>query len=65
MLPPLAALPFLPLIDVDSNNAKALRHGRRIVCAGDGLARAAHDDELVAIVSIDGGLAQPETVLAQ
>ena len=64
VLPPLEALPFLPSIAVDADGAAALRHGRQLPCEGSGLARAAHDGDLVAIVSRSGGLGQPQTVLA-
>ena len=62
---PLDALAFLPRVDIDEAAAAALRNGRQIACRATGLARAAHADELIAVVSSDGTSARPETVLAQ
>lgn len=63
VLPPADALPFMPHIDVDAAEAVALRHGRSVAATGQGRARAIADGDLVAVVRLDGGSAQPETVL--
>ena len=57
------ALPFLPLVEVDQEAARALRAGRAIAREGDGRARVTCGSELVAVARAGGGVLRPETVM--
>ena len=61
---PLAALPWLPLREVDDGEAAALRHGRTIPARGaTGEVRCAADGRLVALARADGADLRPAVVL--
>ncbi len=64
VLPPADALAFLQHIEVDAAGAAALRNGRTLPNDGEGTARALHAGQLVAVVRLDGNVAQPATVIA-
>ena len=61
--PAVEALPFLPALEVDANEAAAVRSGRALRRVGDGLVRIASAGDLVAVARAGDGLVRPETVL--
>jgi tRNA pseudouridine55 synthase len=63
VLPPLEALPFLPLRELGDDEAAALRNGRSLVATDEGVMRLVHGGVLVAIGRGDGERIRPETVL--
>jgi tRNA pseudouridine55 synthase len=63
VLPALEALPFVPLHELGSDEAAAVRNGRTLAARGEGLLRLVHGGELVAIGRGDGEKIRPETVL--
>jgi tRNA pseudouridine55 synthase len=64
VLPPLAAVPHLPRVDVDSEEARFVRSGRPIRAPGEGAVALVAAGELLAVAQAADGLARPETVLA-
>jgi tRNA pseudouridine55 synthase len=63
ILPAADTLPFLAPLEVSAEDALALRAGRPISGAAEGLVRALHGSELVAVARGAGGRVEPETVL--
>jgi tRNA pseudouridine55 synthase len=65
VLPLLAALVHLPERELEEEEARLVRNGRRVPGAGKGpVALWAGDGELVAVGIADGGTIRPETVVA-
>jgi tRNA pseudouridine55 synthase len=64
VLPPLAAVPHLPRLELDAEEARLVRSGRPVRAQGDGPLALVADGELVAVAQAADGLARPETVLA-
>jgi tRNA pseudouridine55 synthase len=60
---PLDALPFLPALELDAEEAALVRNGRSLDRAADGFHRLVHDGRLVAIGRGDGTRIRPETVM--
>jgi tRNA pseudouridine55 synthase len=72
ILPPADALPFLAMVDVGEEGARALNTGRATPwpngpwqVPGTQHVRAVHGGTLVAVARADGGVLRPETVLAE
>jgi tRNA pseudouridine55 synthase len=63
VLPPLAALVFLPARELTDEEARLVRTGRPVAGSGEGARALYHGDELVAVGRADEGLIRPETVL--
>ncbi len=63
LLPPLAAVPHLPRIELDAEGLRLTTTGRAIPADGDGPVALVHDGDLVAVAHAADGLARPETVL--
>ena len=63
ILPPAAALPFLPAISLSPQEATTIRAGRAIEGAGEGLMRLLDGSGLVGVGLAGGGRIRPETVL--
>jgi tRNA pseudouridine55 synthase len=63
LLPPLAAVPHLPRIELDVEGLRLTTTGRAIPADGDGPVALVHDGDLVAVAQAADGLAHPETVL--
>jgi len=64
VLPPLAAVPFLPRRDLDGEERRLIVTGREIAGEGEGPLALTLGPELVAIGRSGGGAIRPETVLA-
>lgn len=64
VLPPMAAVPFLPHRDLDAAEGRLIATGREIGGEGEGPVALALGQELVAIGRATGGAIRPETVLA-
>jgi tRNA pseudouridine55 synthase len=64
LLAPGAALPFLPELPLDEDEARRVRSGRAVERGGEGHAKLSLAGELVAVARLEDGLARPETVLA-
>jgi tRNA pseudouridine55 synthase len=64
VLPPLAAVSFLPRRDLDVEERRLIATGREIDGEGEGPVALALGPELVAIGRSNGGVIRPETVLA-
>jgi tRNA pseudouridine55 synthase len=64
VLEPVAALPFLPRLELDDAEADLIRTGRAVERSGGGAARLVHRGSLLAVAQLADGLARPETVLA-
>ena len=64
LLPPLAAVVFLPERELGDDEARAIRAGRRISGAERGPVALRTGGELVAVGRGDGRLVRPETVLS-
>jgi tRNA pseudouridine55 synthase len=63
VLPPLAAVPHLPRIDLDEEGARAVASGRAVPAADEGAVALVADGNLIAVGIADGEVARPETVL--
>jgi len=63
VLPPLDALPFLPLLELGDEELGRALSGSAIAREGTGRARLAYRGRLVAVARLGGGSARPETVL--
>ena len=65
LLPPQAVLPAMPLQELDSAGADAVRHGRAVPAAGlrTGLVGLLHEGILLAVGEAANGLIQPRVVL--
>ena len=63
ILPPLEALPFLPLVALTPGEATAVRAGKAIAREADGRVRLAEEATLVAVGRAHAGTIRPETVL--
>jgi tRNA pseudouridine55 synthase len=64
LLPPLAAVPFLPRRELAPGEARLVRSGRPIEGGGSGAVALVAGQELVGVASASGGVLHPETVLA-
>lgn len=63
LLPASAALPFLPAVQLRSDEASAIRAGRCIEAPGEGPLRLLSDGQLVAVGRGESGIVRPETVM--
>ena len=63
LLPPLAAVPFLPRRELDAEEARRIRSGQAIADGADRLLALTHAGSLVAVGRARGGLMRGETVL--
>ena len=64
LLPPPAALPFIPAIAVDEDDARRFLSGRPVAGEGEGRARVLAGGRLLGVARLERGLACPETVIA-
>lgn len=64
LLPPSAALPFLPVIAVDEDGARRFISGRPVAGEGEGHARVLAGGQLLGVARLERGQAHPETVIA-
>ncbi len=62
-LPPRLALPFLPELELRSDEVGRVLSGRAVAREGAGRARLVYGERLAAVARLGGGLARPETVL--
>jgi tRNA pseudouridine55 synthase len=60
---PVDVLPFLPLRELDEQEAAAIRNGRSIAGAEEGRIRLVHGGRLAAVGAGDGETIRPETVM--
>ena len=63
VIPPAAALAFLPAVALDETEALAVRSGRAVDARAEGAVRLLADGELVAVGRASEGVVRPETVL--
>ena len=63
LLPPLAAVPHLPHVELDAEGVRLATTGRAVPAEGAGPVALVADGELVAVAVAADGVAQPETVL--
>ncbi len=63
VLPPLAAVPHLPRVDLDPEGARAVASGRTVPADGEGPVALVAEGELLAVGIAGDGVAKPETVL--
>ena len=64
VLPPLAALPLLPELELVGEELGRILSGQPVARDGDGRACLTWGGQLVAVARLAGGLARPETVIA-
>jgi tRNA pseudouridine55 synthase len=63
ILPPVEALPFLPLVELNAREAAVVKAGRALRRTEQGALRLCHRGRLVAVGRGIGGSVRPETVL--
>jgi tRNA pseudouridine55 synthase len=63
ILPPVDALPFLPVLELTAEEARSVRSGVPLDRAGDDVVRLVSAGELVAVGRAEGEIVRPETVL--
>jgi tRNA pseudouridine55 synthase len=64
LLPPLAAVPHLPHVELGEEDAQGVAAGRSVPAPGEGAVALVHEGALLAVAQAAGGTARPETVLA-
>lgn len=63
IVPPVEALPFVPVLELSEAEARAVRSGRPLAGAGEGPLRLVAGGALVAVGRASDGVVRPETVL--
>ncbi len=63
VLPPLAAVPHLPRVDLNQEDARAVASGRSVPAEHEGPVALVADGNLIAVGIAADGIAKPETVL--